>query len=372
MLWAVATIFAAEVDLLTDDAVAQAAAGRCAVVERRLQSRVDRNPDDLAARLALNACRIGGTERATGERDLASLYQVGGPFDPARLVPSVALDPKQRGRLVSDAQLAASFVVRAWVAANALPQAQQAFSQLEARVGLGPSLAAAQIGLERSQNGAAVGWRFAIDATERFPESLEVLDEVGVLAFDDLRPAPAALIDAVLVRGRPTAKLNVLYGFARAGRGAECLLKSEQLGVDAEWTEQLRRARYRCAAAAGDLAAADSIAATGVSEFDPRLRGEHAALRLAAGRAEDALALVRGVESNDARTTEVTVRALSALGRRSELSAFARGLPAGSTPRLSAAVVLFNAGDVSSAKALVAGTCTAYQAENAVICSRME
>lgn len=371
MFLMVASVLAAPVDLVADDAVRIAASGRCAEVESRLERRAERNPDDLAARLALDACRISGTERTTGERDLASLFHVGAPFEPAMLAKE-KLAAADAARLREDAQLGAAMVIRAFIKLKAYSSAQRAWVELEPQVGSCGAMDAAKVAIEHSQNGTATGWRTAKEAFERYPDSLDVLDEVGLLVFADAAPASAALLDAVLVRGKPTAKLNVFYGLARTGRGAECLTRLERVSFAEEWKDELLKVRYRCATAAGDLAAADAVTAGGWDGLDPRLRGEHAALRLAAGRPADALDLVRGIEGLDARSTEVTVRALTALGKSAELVAFAKGLPLGSIPRLAAAVTLYNAGDTAKARELILGGCAAYEAENAALCVRME
>ena len=372
MNWLFAVALAAEFDVLADDSVGLAAAGRCADVEVRLERRVDRNPDDLGARLALDACRIGGNERTTGERDLASLFHVGAPFEPALVAKGRVLDAAQRARLQGEAQLAATMVVRALSKLKAFGAAQAAWADLEPRVGTCGILDAARIGLEHAQNGVAQGWKAAAVAMQRHPDSPDVWDEVALLTFEDATPATGAVLDALLLRGRPTAKLNVFYGLARGGRGAECLLLIDKVTFTHEWQGKAHQVQYRCATAAGDLAAADSIAADGLLGLELRLRAEHAAMRLVANRPADALALVAGSEGSDSRTAEVTVRALVALGRRDELAAFAKALPTGSIPRLSAAVTLFNNGDRAIARELVANTCTEYTEQNAVLCSRME
>lgn len=371
VLW-VALSWAAGIDLVADDAVRLAAGGRCVEVERRLEVRTERNPDDLAARLALDACRISGTQRASGERDLAGLFQVGAPFEPGGLAKGRLLAPEEVAILRDDAQLGATMVIRAFIKLKAYSSAQRAWAELEPQVGRCGAMDAAKVALEHAQNGTAMGWRTAVEAMQRHPDSLDVLDEVGLLAFADATLAVGPVLDAVVVRGRPTAKLNLFYGLARGGRGAECLTLVEKVSFADEWKDEVRQLRYRCATAAPDLAAADGLASNGLDDLDPRLRGEHAALRLAAGRAADALDLVRGIEGLDARSTEVTVRALTTLGKMGELATFAQGLAPGSIPRLSAAVTLYNGGDVAAARALTAGGCEAYTGQNAVLCTKMQ
>lgn len=372
MVLFVAVALAAGVDVVTDDAVRLASAGRCVEVESRLERRTERNPDDLAARLALDACRISGTLRASGERDLAGLFQVGAPFEPQGLAKGKLLAPEEVALLREDAQLAATMVIRAFIKLKAYSSAQRAWAELDPLIGRCGAMDAAKVALEHAQNGTAMGWSTAVEAMERHPDSLDVLDEVGLLAFADATRLTGSVLDAVVVRGRPTAKLNLFYGLARSGRGAECLTLVERVSFADEWKDEIRQLRYRCATAAPDLAAADVLAAAGLDDLDPRLRGEHAALRLAAGRAADALVLLRGIEGLDARSTEVTVRSLTTLGKKAELAAFAQALPPGSVPRLSAAVTLYNGGDVAAARALTAGGCEAYTGQNAVLCGRIQ
>jgi hypothetical protein len=363
--------FAATFDLVADDAVYRALSGACPEVEHRLQSRIDRDPADLAARLALDGCRVGGTEEATAAADLRSLYEVGAPFDPAALLKRKDVTADDLAKVRREAQAAAAWMVRQLASKGYYQDAQLAASHLEDRVGRSGSMTAARVGLERMQNGAAGTWRFAAAALQAWPEDVDVLEELGMMVYDDGAGAPAALVDAVLVRGRATAKLNALVGLARGGRGADCLSRAGSIFVPEDFEEKLRQTTYRCAIAAKDLTSADRIARSGLRQLDARQRGEHGGLLVDAGRPADAIGIVRDVATADPKCTETAFRALAALGDTAGMAELAAQLPPDNIGRLTAAVALYNARNFETALSLMQGGCERFVGQNAVLCTRV-
>lgn len=360
---------AGEIDILQDDSVTRAVLGQCPRVESRLADRVDASPDDLAARLALDGCRIGGAAVATARADLQSLYQVGAPFDPGTLLRRRDSTADDRVRLQREAQQAAGFVVRSFVDQKLYPEAQLALYEMEKRVGASAPLAAARIAVERAQNGPSSAWPVATAAIVAYPEDADVLEQAARVVFDDGARAPAEVVDAVIVRGRPSAKLNVLLGLARGGRGADCLARADSVRVPDDQASALRSATYRCAVAARDVERANAIVAKGSTGLDARVMAEHAEIWLTQGAAEPALDLVKPWVTEDSKAAEVALRALQALGRDTEMATMAANLPSNSVARLGAAVALYNARRYDTVLALLPSDCAVYQGPNADLCA---
>lgn len=362
---------AAPVDALSDNSVAYALGGDCPGAESGLRRRVDASPDDIPARLALAACRFGGTEAGTARADLQSLYLVGAPFDPGTLSKRRNADPAALTRLREQGQSALGLLVATMAGKRSFSEAREALDILEPMVGESGPTAAARIGLERTQNGPKLAWPLASAALARFPEDANVLEEAGRLTFDDATHAPGALVDAVLVRGRPTAKMNSLLGFVRAGKTAECLTYGARAGVAAADRPAWDALRYRCAAAAGDLVAADALATTGKPPLDTLASAQHARLLAGAGRDDEAIGLAAPRATDNAVAAEVLFGIYARLGRTSDLEALAASLPAGSTGRLAAATALVNSRQFAPALLLVEGSCSAYVDANAALCAKV-
>ncbi|MBM4365456.1 MAG: hypothetical protein FJ102_04525 [Deltaproteobacteria bacterium] len=368
MLALLATAMAATFDIVTDDSVTRAALGNCPSAEPRLLDRVDRDPDDLAARVALDGCRVGGAALETALADLASLYQVGAPFDPGLLLKRRDTQPGDREKLLKEAQVAGGFLVRALVEKKRWSDAQVALYEMDKRVGASAPLAAAKVVVERGQNGAAAAWTPATTALYTYPEDADVLEQVALVVFDDGARAPADVIDAVLVRGRPSAKLNVLIGLARAGRGKDCLARVDSVRVPEDYAVRLRAASYRCAVTGRDLDRASAIVAKGSTGLDARVMAEHAEIWLSQGANEAAYDLVEPIVMEDSKAAEVALRALQAMGRDAEMTALAAKLPSTSVARLAAAVALFNARRYDAALALLPLDCFVYSGTNVQLC----
>ena len=371
VLFLISVCIAAPLDALSDNSVAYALGGDCPGAESGLLRRVDASPDDIPARLALAACRFGGTEVGTARVDLQSLYLVGAPFDPGALAKRRNADPAALVRLREQGQSALELLVVTMAGKRCFSEAREALDILEPMVGESGATAAARIGLERTQNGPRLAWPLASAAMARFPEDASVLEAAGRLIFDDAANAPAGLVDAVLVRGRPTAKMNALLGFLRAGKAAECLTYSARAGVAAADRPSWDALRYRCAASAGDLTAADALATTGKAPLDALAAAQHARMLAAAGRDDEAIALAAPRATDNAIAAEVLFGIYARLGRTSDLEALAASLPAGSTGRLAAATALVNTRQFAAALLLVEGSCAAYVDANAALCAKV-
>ena len=359
---------AGEIDILDDDSVTRAVIGQCHHVESRLADRVDRDPDDLAARLALDGCRLGGAAVESARADLASLYQVGAPFDPGMLLRRRDSTTADRARLLREAQLAAGFVVRSFVELRRYAEAQEALYEMDKRVGASAPLAAATISVERAQNGPAAAWPVVSAAIMAYPEDPDVLEQAARVIFDDGARAPTAVVDAVVVRGRPSAKLNALIGLARGGRGADCLARVDSVRVPDDHAAALRSAAYRCAVAVRDIDRANAIVAKGSTGLDARVMAEHAEIWLAEGAYEPALDMVTPLVTQDSKAAEVALRALQALGREAEMATLATKLPSNSVARLGAAVALYNARRYDAVLALLPSDCAVYAGSNQELC----
>ena len=238
VLLLVALALAGPPDVLHDDSVARALSGDCPGAEPGLRKRTDAWPEDLGARVVLDACRYAGTEPGAARTDLASLYQVGAPYDPGVLLKSRDATPADTERLRKEAQLAVETLIRAMVAKKAYEEAQTALAELEPRVGAttgGPSgpTTAARLLLEHSQNGTKAIWPLVTKALAAWPEDADVLEEVARVVFDDAAHAPKEVLDAVFARGRSTAKLNGLLGLLRADRPADCLARADTFHLPA-------------------------------------------------------------------------------------------------------------------------------------------
>lgn len=357
-------------DPVFDDSVVRAVGGECPAAEAGLQRRVDANADDLGARLALDLCRYTGTQRSTARTDLASLYLVGAPFDPNLLVKRRGDYTEAVARIHLEARLAGAGVVRAMVAAKSYEEAQEALSRFDLLLGSCGPLAAAGLLLESTQNGPTGVWPAASRALERFPEDLEVLEEIGRLAFADAAHAPSALIDAVMVRGRSSARLNVLLGLLKAGRGADCLERQARASVPKADQAAWEALSYRCATAAGDLARADALLGK-PNDRDPRARAQHAELLATAGRDAEAEALLTPLLPSDTTAVQVALQLYAKTGRAEAAEALARKLPADSVARLTAATTLVHARRYAEALLLVEGTCTGYTGANVASCEKI-
>lgn len=362
--------FAAAPDALFDDSVILAISGECPRAEPGLDRRVDAHAEDLGARLALDLCRYTGTQRTTAREDLASLYVVGAPYDPTLLVKRRGDHEADAARLMKEARLAGAGLVRAMVAAKSYEEAQEALARLDVLLGSCGPLAAARLLLESSQNGATGVWPAASRALDRFPEDPEVLEEIGRLAFLDAPHAPPALVDAVMARGRTTARLNVLLGLLKAGRAAECVERQARSSVASADRAAWDALAYRCAAAAGDLGRADALLGK-PADRDSRARAQHAELLVAAGREGEAEALLAPLLPADPLAVQVALTLYARSGRPAEIEALARKLPADSVARLTAATALVQARRYAEALLLVEGTCTSYAGANGGVCERI-
>ncbi|MSQ02319.1 MAG: hypothetical protein EXR71_10590 [Myxococcales bacterium] len=362
---------AAPVDALSDNSVAYALGGDCPGAESGLRRRVEASPDDIPARLALAFCRFGGTEAGTARADLQSLYLVGAPFDPGTLAKRRNADPAALARLREQGQAALGLLVSTMAARRSFSEAREALDILEPMVGESAPTVAARIGLERTQNGPKLAWPLVSAAVARFPEDANVLEEAGRLTFDDAPNAPSALVDAVLIRGRPTAKLNALLGFLRSGNAVACLTYGARAGVATADRPAWDALRYRCAAAAGDLVAADALATTARLPLDALAAAQHARLLSAAGRDDEAIGLATPHAAGNALAAEVLFGIYARQGRSSDLEALAASLPVASTGRLSAATALVNTRQFASALLLVEGSCGAYVDAEATLCGRV-
>jgi hypothetical protein len=311
---------------------------------------------------------VAGTQLETARSDLHSLYQVGAPFQPGMLLKRRDATSEGRERLVYEAKLAAGFLVRSLADRKLYPEAQEALAELEHRVGEGGPLAAARVAVERGQNGTASTWPLAAAAVRAYPEDPDVLEQVALVIFDDGAAAPDEVVDAVVVRGRQSAKLNALLGLARAGRAADCLRRVDGVYVTASHVTELRAVTYRCAVGARDLERANRILAKGSTGLDARVMAEHAELWLAAGAAEPAWTLVEPLVLADSKAAEVGLRALAALGREAEMASLAASLPSNSVARLGAAVAAYNERRYELAWSLLPSDCAVYTGSNAALC----
>ncbi len=361
----------APLDPLFDDSVIRAVAGECPAVEPSLRRRVDAQAEDLGARLALDLCRYTGTEREGARDDLASLYVVGAPYDPNLLV-------KRRGdyradaeRLLTEARYAGAGLVRAMVAAKSLEEAQEALSRLDGLLGKCGQLAAATLLVESVQNGATGAWPAAAVALDRHPEDLEVLEEIGRMAFLDAPHAPAPLIDAVMARGRTSARMNVLLGLLKSDRAGQCVERLARASVPTVDRPAWDALAYRCATAAGDLPQADALAANRGVRLDTRAQAQHAKLLLEANRLDEAERRLTPLLPDDPLAVHVALTLYARGGRADAVEALARKLPAGSTAKLTAATSLVEARKYGEALLLVEGACGGYSKENAVLCERI-
>jgi hypothetical protein len=362
---------AAAPDPLFDDSVIRAVAGDCPAAESGLRRRVDAHADDLGARLALDLCRYVGTERATARDDLRSLFVVGAPYAPGLLVKRRGDHGADAARLLSEARFAGAALVRAMVAQRSYGEAQEALAELDGLLGTCGPLAAARLLLESAQNGTSGTWPAASRTLERFPEDLDVLEEVGRMAFLDAAAAPAPLVDAVMARGRTSARLNVLLGLLKAGRARECLDREARASVATADRPAWDALVYRCAAAAGDLARADTLVTQKGLRLDTRAQAQHAELRIAAGRLDEGEALLAPLLPDDPTAVQVALALYATTGRGEAAEALARKLPAGSTARLTAATTLVQARKYGEALLLVEGTCGGYDSTNGALCERI-
>lgn len=363
--------WSAPLDVIRDESVARALSGDCAGAEPGLLRRTEALPDDLGARLALDACRYGGTERGTARSDLASLYRIGATYDPGVLLKRRDSTPADVARLAREAQLALAALVRAMVAAKAYPEAQEALSEVEPQVGVSGPTAAARILVERSQSGATSTWALASRTFSTWPDDADVLEELARLVFDDALSAPDSLLDAIFARGRSTAKFNALLGLLRAKQPAKCLERSGRFTVPDAERATLAAIAYRCAVAAPNLVVADGLLTSHRSAMDARTLALHARLRADNGSYEEALDLVEPKLAVEPLAVEVALEVYAKQGRGDKVEALAAQQPAGSLARLSAATALATARQFAPALLLVEGTCGAYTDKNAALCAKI-
>lgn len=366
-----AAALAAPIDVLRDDSVARAISGDCPGAEPGLIRRTEAIPDDLGARLALDACRYGGTQRGMARTDLASLYNVSAPYDPGVLLKRRDSTAGDVARLRREAQLALSALVRAMVTAKAFEEAQEALFELEPQVGESGTTAALRLLIERSQNGAAPTWRLASTVFAAYPDDPDVIEELARLTFDDAAHAAPEMLDAIFARGRSTAKFNALLGMLRNKDGAACLARAGRFSVPESERATLDAIRYRCAVAAPDLKAADALVASSRPALDSRTLALHARLLADNERYEEALALVEPKLEAEPLAVEVALEVYAKQGRGDKVEALAAKQPAGSTARLSAATALATAKHYAPALLLVEGTCAAYTGSNAALCTKI-
>lgn len=361
---------AAAPDALFDDSVILAISGECPVAEAGLRRRVDAQAADLGARLALDLCRYTGTQRTTAREDLASLYVVGAPYDPAILVKRRGDHAADAARLLKEARLVGAAVVRAMVAAKSFEEAQEALPRFDVLLGSCGPLAAARLLIESAQNGATGAWPAASRTLDRFPEDADVLEEIGRMAFLDAPHAPPAVVDAVMARGRTTARLNVLLGLLKAGQAAECVDRQARGSVAAADRPAWDALAYRCAAAAGNLARADELLAK-PADRDARARAQHAELLIAAGRTPEAESLLAPLLPAEPLAVQVALTLYAKTGRAADVEALARKLPADSVARLTAATALVQSRRYAEALLLVEGTCATQAGANGPVCERI-
>jgi len=371
LLLALASALAAPPDVLHDDSIARAISGDCPGAEPGLRRRVDALPDDLGARLALDACRYSGTERDIARTDLLSLYRVSAPYDPGVLLKSRESKAADVAYLRREAQMAFETLLRAMVDKKAFEDAQLALASLEPMVGESGPTAASRLLLEHAQNGVKAIWPLATASLARFPDDADVIEEVARVVFDDGAHAPKEVLDAIFTRGRTSAKLNALLGLLRADRAADCLTRADTFRVAEADRDKLPPILYRCAVAAKDTARADTIVAAGTKGLDARVIAAHARLRLEAGREAEALALVEPLAPKEAAAVGVVLEVYARQGDTAKIDALARELPAGSTARLTAASTLVTARKYGAALLLVEGTCGTYTGADATSCTRI-
>ncbi|GDX80431.1 hypothetical protein LBMAG42_22420 [Deltaproteobacteria bacterium] len=362
---------AAPVDVLRDESVARAISGDCPGAEPGLIRRTEAIPDDLGARLVLDACRYGGTQRGMARSDLASLYNVSAPYDPGVLLKRRDSTAADVARLRREAQLALGTLVRAMVAAKEFEEAQEALAQLEPQVGESGATAALRLLIERSQNGAAPTWSLAAQTFGAYPDDPDVVEELARLTFDDAGHAAPEMLDAIFARGRSTAKFNALLGMLRNKDGAGCLARAARFSVPESERATLDAIRYRCAVAAPDLRAADALVGTSRTALDARTQALHARLLADNGRYDEALALLEPKLDAEPLAVEVALEVYAKQGRGDKVEALAADQPAGSTARLSAATALASAKQYAPALLLVEGTCAAYSGKNAALCTKL-
>ncbi len=362
--------FAAPPDPATDDSVRRALAGDCPGAEPGLLRRVEATADDVPARLALDACRYAGTERGGARVDLEDLFRVGAPFDPSLLTRRRGTDPAAAARLQKEAELAALLVVQAMVAIQAYEEAQAALPELAQSVGDCGPLAAAAVLVDRGYNGPAAAWKAAERGVAAFLEDPEVLEVAGRLVFEDATQAPPALVDAVLIRGRPSARLNVLLGLLRANKAQECVARAATTPAADADRPALDAVRYRCAAAAGDLATADTLRVSLRPPVDEAATILHAQLLDRSGRETDALGLVVGLVAKADAAAELAITIHARNGRAAEAEAVAAGTAPGSFARLSAGTQLLKLREYARVRLLLEGTCEKYGGAHAALCAR--
>jgi tetratricopeptide (TPR) repeat protein len=342
----VATLAAVQAALRAGD-LGRAAAGLDEVL------RADpRQPDALLLRAEL---RLRAGDREGAREDLEAILEIDAWVDiSARGAVTGVVRKSSELRLLEHRADAGALLARL-----ALEDGDpgEAAERLEAARALGvttPLLAVAEADLAFAEGREGEAWAGLAEAVARWPGDGDLARAVGKELLESEGALPRDLRSAVLGASDWTLPFNLAVRHHNAGEYADALEALDGLAerVDPADRSRVRALAYRSALALDDLTAADAL--VGQEGVTPTLH--HVWLRYDAGRAGEALTLLRAVEDpgedRRARAALLEVVLLCDLGRLDEALVAASGPHADAEARSWAAGALLEAGRSDEARAL--------------------